>query len=354
MIKNLWQYSLYMQITKPYILLTLAAIFISCNLHSQKIDTIYFQNGDRVTAEVKSLANNQLKLSTNDAGTVNVEWNKIDSVKILNNMRIVLDDGKIMYGKILSAGEAGKCNIWDSEGDPLLMDLVHIVILNPLEDKILNRLSGTLSSGFSYLKSTRIMNMNFDGLVKYQAEKNQLELSYSGLFSKDSTAGYSQNQNGGVTAIRILPKNWFLLSMLNLESNSEQDLDIRTSVTLGGGNAFIRNNTSVLYAALGLQGNREVSLGEAQFNLEGVLTTHYSVFIYDDPEVSFTLTGDLIPSLTTLGRIRTTIDSNLKWEIFNDFFLKWTFYYNFDSQPLSATAERNDWAITLIGVEYKL
>ena len=103
-----------MRISKPFLFFILVAIFISCNIRAQKIDTIYFQNGDRVTAEVKSLENNQLKLSTDDAGTVNVEWNKIDSVKILNNMRIVLDDGKIMYGKILTAGEAGKCYIWSS------------------------------------------------------------------------------------------------------------------------------------------------------------------------------------------------------------------------------------------------
>ncbi len=116
----------------------------------------------------------------------------------------------------------------------------------------------------------------------------------------------------------------------------------------------MRTNTSILYAALGLQGNREISLGESQFNLEGVLTTQYTIFIYDDPEVSLKFTGELIPSLTTLGRIRTNIDSNLKWEIFKDLYLKWTFFYNFDSQPLSETAEKNDWAVTLIGVEFKL
>ncbi len=343
-----------MRITKPYILLTLAAIFISCNLQAQKIDTIYFQNGDRVTAEVKSLGSNQLRLSTKDAGTVYVEWNKIDSVKILSNMRILLDDGIILYGKILPAGEVGKCYIWTSTDEPKLKELVHIVMLAPMEDKFLNRISGTLSSGFSYVKSTQVMQMNLDGSVKYQAERNQIELSYSGLFSRDSTAGYSQNQNGGASLIRMLPKNRFLISDLVLESNSELDLDLRTSLTLGGGNAFIRTNASILYAALGLQGNREISMGDAQFNLEGVISTKYSVFIYDDPEVSFNFTGDLIPSLTTLGRVRTKIDSNLKWEIFNDFYLKWTFFYNYDSQPLSTEAERNDWAVTLIGVEYKL
>jgi hypothetical protein len=343
-----------MRIRKSSILLALAAIFISCNLQAAKIDTIYFQNGDRITAEVKSLANNQLKLSTADGGTINVEWNKVDSVKILTNMRIVLSNGTIMYGKILTAGELGKCYVWSSSDEPLLIDLIRIVLLSPLEDKFMNRLSGTLSSGFSYVKSTSVMQMNFDASVKYQAERNQIELSYSGLFSKDSTAGYNQNQNGGAQLIRILPKNWFLLSDLVLESNSEQDLDLRTSLTLGGGNAFIRTNASTLYAALGLQGNREISVGEAQFNLEAVISTKYSVFIYDDPEVSFNFTGLLIPSLTTLGRVRTNIDSNLKWEVFTDFFLKWTFFYNFDSQPLSETAERNDWAVTLIGLEYKL
>jgi hypothetical protein len=65
--------------------------FFACNaLASSKIDTIYFQNGDRITAEVKSLANNQLQLSTDDAKTINVQWDKVDSVQILNNMRILL------------------------------------------------------------------------------------------------------------------------------------------------------------------------------------------------------------------------------------------------------------------------
>ncbi|RLD87618.1 MAG: hypothetical protein DRJ29_17945 [Bacteroidetes bacterium] len=343
-----------MRLHKLSILLSLAAIFVSCNLQAAKIDTIYFQNGDRITAEVKYLENNQLKLSTDNASTVYVEWDQVDSVKILNTMRIVMDDGQILYGKILPAGEAGKCFIWSSLGDPHLYELVHIVSLTPLKDKLFNRLSGSLSSGFSYVKATQVTQLNFDGSIKYQAEKNQIELSYSGLFSHDSTKGYSQNQIGGATFIRLLPNKWFLLSQFTLESNSEMNLDLRTSITAAAGYSFVRTNRSYLYAALGLMANRELSMGDGQNNLEADLTARYSVFIFDDPEVSFDLTTELIPSLTTLGRVRTKIDTNLKWEIFNDFYLKWTFWYNFDSQPLSTEAEKNDWAVTLIGVEYKL
>ena len=132
------------------------------------------------------------------------------------------------------------------------------------------------------------------------------------------------------------------------------DLDIRTSFTLGGGNSLLRTNFSHLYIATGLLGNREVSLGVEQYNIEALVISEYSVFIYDDPEVSFTLTGDLIPSLNNLGRVRADIDSNLKWEIFNDFYLKWTFFFSYDSRPISTTSEKNDWAVTLVGLEYKL
>jgi len=344
-----------MNFKRLHIIIALTGLFCSvASLASSKIDTIYFQQGDRITAEVKSLENNQLKLSTDDAGTVYVEWSKIDSVKILNNMRIVLSGGRIIYGKILTAGEAGKCFIWTSINEPILMELFRIVALAPMEEKFIDRISGSLSSGFSFVKASQVTQLNFDGSIRYQAEKNSLELFYSGLFSQDPSTGYSQNQNGGATFIRLLPKKWFVLTKMTMESNSEMDLDLRTSLTAAAGNAFIRSNRSYLYGALGIMGNRENSLGDAQFNLEGLIATEYSVFIFDSPEVSFSLSVDLIPSFTTPGRVRTNIDSNLKWEIFSDFYLKWTFYYNYDRQPLSTNAEKNDWAITLIGVEYKL
>lgn len=337
-----------------HIIFALIGLFCSGNSFASKIDTIYFQNGDRITAEVKNLENNQLKLSTADASTVYIEWNKIDSIKILNPMRILLDNGKILYGKMLPAGEIGKCFIWSTSGLPLAMELIRIVALAPMEEEFLDRISGTLSTGFSYVKATKVMQMNFDATVKYSRNKNQIQLSYSGLFSEDPTSGYSQNQNGGATYMRLLPKKWFAISEFTGESNTEMDLDIRTSLTLGAGNALIRNNRTYLYAATGFLGNREVSLGDQQYNIEAMLRAQYSVFIYDSPEISFTITGDLIPSLTNLGRIRSDINSNMKWEIFSDFYLKWTFYFSYDSRPISTTSEKNDWAVTLIGVEYKL
>jgi hypothetical protein len=322
-------------------------------LLASKIDTIYFHNGDRITAEVKSLENNQLRLSTDDAGSIVVEWDKVDSVKILNTMRILMKDGQIFYGKLVPSGTLKSCYIWTREGDPRLADLQTIVSLSPVEERFFDRMTGTISSGFSYTKASQVMQFNLNGSIKYLAEKNHIELYYDGIFTSESEVN-TQRQNGGVNLKRILPRKWFLVSHLTGETNSEQELDLRTSFGLGGGNSIVRTNYTNFYAALGVQANREASMGTDQYNLEALVSIDYSVFIYDSPVVTINLGGDLIPSLSDLGRVRCQVDSNLKWEVFKDFYLKWTFYYSFDSRPLSTTAERSDWAISLLGFEYKL
>lgn len=337
-----------------FLFLLILSGLIPISIFASKIDTIYFQNGDRITAEVKLLENNQLRLSTDDASTIKVEWNKVDSVKVLTYMRIVLEDGDILYGKLMPAGIRGSCYIWHKDGDPILSELIRIVSLAPVEDRFANRLNGSVSSGFSYVKASEVMQISFNGSIEYLARKNQLTLAYDGILTNDPQSGSNQRQNGSLAFRRIFPKNWFFLSQFTTESNSELQLDLRTSFGLGGGKSILKSNFSHLYSALGLQGNRESSAGDHQVNLEGIISAGYSIFIYDDPEVSFDLTTAVYPSLNDPGRVRSDVDSSLKWEVFTDFYLKWTFYYSFDSRPLSGSTKKSDWAITLVGFEYKL
>ena len=166
---------------------------------SSKIDTIYLQHGDRITGEVKSLENNYLKLSTDDLSTISIKWNNIDSVKILNNMRIVFDDGQIVYGKLMPSGKDGSCYIWSNIGEPRLKLLSEIVLLSPLEKKFVDRLNGSLSTGGSYTKAKDILQLNLNAAVKYLAEKNEYEISYDGNLTLQDTLDASERQSGGLT-----------------------------------------------------------------------------------------------------------------------------------------------------------
>jgi hypothetical protein len=321
---------------------------------SEKIDTIYFENGNQNTGEVKSLLNDLLVLSTDHAGTMKIQWTKVDSVYILNRMRIVLTDGKLLYGVLLPSGVVKSCIIRGSAGDSIQLSLNSIVELSPIEDKFVDRLSGAISSGFSYTKASEVMQMSLNGSLKYMAKKNMIEASYGGIMTQEPVEGATQAQTGGITAHRLLPNKWFLTTQLLAESNSEQKLDLRATVGFGIGNSIIRNQRSHFFVEGGILGNRELSEEVDQYNLEGSLGINYSIFIFDNPDISFSVTSEIMPSLSDLGRIRINTESNLNWEVFNDFFLKWSFYHRYDSRPLSTDAEKTDWAVSMLGLEFKL
>lgn len=343
-----------MNLYRVSIILVLIILSHSSRLYAVN-DTIYLQAGDRITAEVRSLNNNQLRISTSDAGTIRIEWSKIDSVNILNTMRIVLADGRIYYGRILPCGIAKSGKILPYGKEPINVLLMQVVILSPLEETFINRLEGTLGAGMSYTKASNVFQMHYDMNLGYQAQKNQFDLSYSGVFTRERDSETSQNQNGGITFRRYLPRKWFMLSQIIAESNTELQLDLRITAGIGGGNSIILNNSMNLYAAGGILFGRELSEDITQYNVEAKIVADYTVFIYDSPELSLNAHASIIPSLSDPGRFRTEVKSNLKWEVFNNLFLKWSFYHIFDSRPLSGgEEERNDWGINTLGVEFDL
>ena len=319
-----------------------------------KIDTVYFQDGDRITGEILELRQNQLLLSTEDGGNIRIEWNTVNRVMILNTMRIVLDDGKIYYGQIHFGTDKGTGTIRPIGGVPIWIYLVRIVSLTPVKERMIDRLYGLFSTGFSYVKATEVMQFTISASLNYDAERNHIGLFYDGNASNDPVNLFNQRQKGGITYQRYLPRKWFIIGQWTAETNTELELELRTGLEVGGGNSLVYTNRMRLDAGAGIQFNREQSVDLHSYNLESVFTGEYSIFIFKAPEINFTLAADLIPSLSDFGRIRTEINSNLRWEVFTDFFLKWTFYYSFDSQPLSEDAAKNDWAVTMLGIEYKL
>ena len=60
----------------------LLALLLACShtLARDKKDVIVLRNGDRITGEIKKLEYGVLQLSTDDMGTVNIEWDGVVSI----------------------------------------------------------------------------------------------------------------------------------------------------------------------------------------------------------------------------------------------------------------------------------
>jgi len=334
-------------------LFVLALLFYTGITRAAKIDTIYFQNGDRITGEVKSLESNSLRFSTYDARTIRIQWDKVDSVYIKNPMRITLQNGAILYGRLYPAGEAKYCHIGEQRIPMGRINLKEIVGLLPLDKRITSRMKGALSTGVNYTKASEILKFDFNGNVQYWSDKNLWEANYNIVLTDQKFRATTQRQNGGIRFNRVLPNNWFLQANIWAESNTLLQLDLRINIGIGAGKNLVYNNSQRLYTGAGVLFNREFTPDSTQFNQEGLITAKYLIYILESPEVSFNIRTDVIPSFNVSGRIRSEIDASLRWETFNDFYIKWTFYNSYDNIPLSKGNVKNDWGLTF-GFEYLL
>lgn len=319
-------------------------------LAGPKTDTIYFQNGNKLTCEFKKLQNNLLNVSTSDAGTLDIKWDKIDSLYIKQFLVIEMNTGERITGSIFPIDTIGFDGVAGGFGIQII-EHMSIVSMYPYRKQFLKRLTGNVGGGFSYTQANTLAKFDFNGDVKYHAEKNIINLSYDANWSNQAELDATQRQYASANFYRLLKSRFFYSALLSGEKNSELELDLRTNIGLSFGNNVIYNNHSIAYGALGAQVNREITADSVANNAEGIITLNYTLFRHSSPKIDLTLSSTVFPSLNDFERVRLDFNSKLRWEIFKDFYLKYTYYYTYDTKPLSIDANKKDWSGSF-GFEY--
>ena len=72
-----------------------------------------------------------------------------------------------------------------------------------------------------------------------------------------------------------------------------------------------------------------------------------SLFIFAKPKIFIKIKLEAYPSLTVSQRIRTNLDSSLRWEIFRDFTIGIAYWGNSDNRPVNTTGLTFDWGTNI-------
>ena len=335
---------------------TVVLLLWTSPVSAEKTDVIHLVNGDKVTGEIKRLQRGQLQYKTDSMSTIYIEWEDVVSLTSKHNFRVRLKDGRLFFGHLDAPADSFRTQVTTLDG-PLVISHEEIVGIVPIEITFWSRLDGSLSLGLSYTKSTEIGQLSFDFRTSYQEESDFLEFK---LFSNSTAQGgedATQYLDVSLNYQRELPKvkKWFGTASVGAQHNDELGLDLRLLGALGGGYRFVQTNHNLLSSTLGFLVNREwaADSSEATTNVELPITVAYSFFRYDSPKSDISSNLKVFPNLSTKGRVRLNFDVSLRHEIISDFFVDLTYYDNYDSDPPSADAEKNDWAIvTSIGWSY--
>lgn len=340
---------------KSIILATaLASIVSSPAFAREKSDVVWLVNGDRITGEIKRLEHGVLRLSTDSLGTVNIEWDDINTVESDYEFQFERTDGKRVTGGFTAAPEPQQLIVKIEDGTVTFAQ-EDIVRISQIEETFWERVNGSMTFGYSFTKASDVAQGNLGFGASHRSEVRSFSIDGSTIITSDQDSDKTQRSTLRLNMTRFRANRWFNSYLLGFEKNDELGLSLRTSLGAGIGRYLKQTNKSELAVLGGLIGTSEELKGDAarQENLEGLLGVDYSRYVLDSPEMSMSASLFAFPSITESGRTRAQLDINLRWELIEDLFWDLTYYSTYDSDPSSDTETNNDYGVvTSIGYSF--
>jgi putative salt-induced outer membrane protein YdiY len=311
-----------------------------------KIDVITLKNGDRVTGEIKGLEYGQLELSTDDMGTINIEWDAIDHIDS-NYVFDVETIGGERYSGVIGTTPQGTVTVASSGGTGEI-DPGRVTRIAQLEANFWSRINGSFSAGYSFSKSSDVTVISGGFDAAYRSEDMAASLSIDVNSTTSPEQGQQDRDKIGFTYQWLLEDRNYWAGLASLERNEELGIDARTQLGGGFGRYVRQTSHSELQAFAGATYTREWVTGaeDSQDSAEGVVGGVWRIYRLNTPKTSLTSQLVLYPSLTESNRYRVNADVSLRKEIIKDFFFELSFYYDYDSEPPGEATASDDYNIT--------
>ncbi len=329
--------------------------FISMTAAAQQ-DVVIFNNGDRLTGEIRGLSRGQLSFNTDATGTIQIEWAEVVELRSSLTFEIELVSGVRYLGSLPAPEEPGELTVDVGGTQPLALSFTRVVTLTEIEATFGERLDVDLDFGYDFTKASDVERLTLAFNTVYRGEKNAGEIRLRTIRTDSgANGGVTDQANINFEYSRLLPDRWLASGLLGFESNGELGIDLRTTVSGGAGRIFSQSSQHRIAWLLGLARIREevADSNEVTNSTEAVGNLTIDWYRSDDTEFDISTRISLFPSLSQSGRYRSSFDLDLEWELFGDLTWGLTFYHNFDSDPPSATAIRADYGvITSVGVDF--
>jgi hypothetical protein len=319
-----------------------------------KSDVVVVRNGDRVTCEVKSLSMGMVTASTDAMGTVYIKWEDVIAVHSSFMFRVETSAGQLLFGSLEETERsdmlvvAGVTSIGISH-----LDVVEII---PIELTFWDRNNGSLSAGFSYARSTDLAQLHADWTNYYTGERNLVVLKASTTVTTETDEESTKRMDVSLTYYQLLSKNkWAAALSPSIQRNDELGLKRRVLLAAGVGVSAIKSNRNRLLVSAGVALNSELGADTTETTESGELFVagDFSLFKYHSPKREINASLSLYPSMTENERYRLDFDLAFRIEVISDLFIELSYYMNFDSDPPTADAHKEDYGImTSVGYTY--
>lgn len=330
----------------------LAAVLAPVVLAKRKDDVVVMKNGDRFTGEIKKLDRGRLHFKADYmADSVQLDWAEVDHLESKDQYNVSLTTGDIHTGLIAKKSDdqpqAASFSV-SREETAVRVPREEVAAITPMESSVWNQFTGSIDYGFSFTSGQNVTQSSLSSNLTYRAEKWSFQAMGSSVFNSQTGSADSGRNTFNALYARYLTQKWFAAAVSSLLNSKQQELTLRTAAGGGLGRVLLRSDHTNLLLVSGINFSREryseASGRDPQVNnAEALFHLRYGMFRFSNTQVDVDLYA--YPNLSNFGRVRTGLQTELRFEIFRNFFWKFSLYENFDSQP-PINAPRNDFGTT--------
>jgi len=224
--------------------------------------------------------------------------------------------------------------------------LAQVSEMVPYDRSFWSRFDAGFDFGYSLTQANSAQQLTLGARMLYRDRQIVDSLMADVFSSTQSNAPDTQRWNLGNDFRYLLGERWYVNTGQDFMNSDEQGLDLRTTIGAGGGRYLLRSASQYLALGGGLAWTNEdymdvtiptKSSGEAYLGTE---------FMTEKLKVTDLVTRfNYYPSLTIDDRYRINYTFDLDFNLPGDWYLRFSLFENYDSQP-PASLSNNDYGLS--------
>ncbi len=323
----------------PFCFLWLIALPLSAR---DKSDVLVMRNGDRLTCEVKSLGADTLSISLDyAAGTVSINWAKVDHIESKQLFLVKTQDGLVYSGSLSTPSTPGrrptKIEVLEESSSKIEIDKTHVIHMEETDLSFWRRFNGQVGMNSIYNKGNQSIQYGLTADAAYPRERWSAAVSYSSSFSSNTGSSAVTRNESQLTAQRLLRwNNWYYAGLLDFLQSSEQGIQLQS--TFGGGiGRYLKNTNNTMISVYGgvawqnIAYHEQVVAATNQQVTSALIVGKISLFRFD--KTNFDVLATVLPALSEPGRIHTNLNVAYYIKLWSKFTWNLSFYGNWDNRP---------------------
>ncbi len=315
---------------------------------AEKTDVVVLDSGERIIGEVKNFVQGKLEFSTDQAGTIYIKWDYIQTLTSSAFFEVYDEEGAVYYGTLGATTEDRQLVVTGDEGS-VVLDMDVVVEFTPIEQGFFKRLDGHVDFGLSYTSADSNLQYSLDAMAVYRQRKYEGSVSLTSLQTRRDDADDILRDNLNFDYTRYHWKRYFGTGSLTFSRNTELGIDLRTELGYAFGRYAIVTNRTHLSGRVGFSITHENESGAEASTTSawGLLGVAYHFFLYHYPETDIVADVSVQPSITDWARTRVNVDLSVRREVIEDFTVSLSVYDNYDSEPPEGARAKHDLALVL-------